>query len=154
MSPAYSFMCQGAEVKVDRETGEVTVLEVFTGHDCGRVINPINVEGQLEGSISKGIGMAHYEDLPHEDGRYLNTDFLDYLMPTSLDHPKEISFKTIESYEPGGPFGAKESGEGNLVGVSPAIANAIYDAVGVRITDLPITPDKVKKALESKRSEK
>jgi len=150
-SPAYSFMCQGAEVKVDRETGDVKVLKLITGHDCGRVINPINVEGQLDGAVSKGVGMAFFEDQPHKDGSYLNNNFLDFLMPTSLDHPDEIPLKSIETDEPNGPFGAKESGEGNLIGVSPAIANAIYDAVGVRINDLPITPDKVKKALDSKK---
>lgn len=149
-SPAYSFMCQGAEVKVDRETGEVKLLKLVTGHDCGRVINPVNVEGQLDGAVSKGVGMAFFEDQPHKDGRYLNTSFLDFLMPTSLDHPDEAPLKSIETNEPNGPYGAKESGEGNLIGVSPAIANAIYDAVGVRISDLPITPDKVKRALDSK----
>lgn len=150
-SPAYSFMCQGAEVKVDEETGEVRVLKLITGHDCGKVINPINVEGQLDGAVSKGVGMAFFEDQPHKDGSYLNTNFLDFLLPTSLDHPAEIPLKSIETNEPNGPFGAKESGEGNLIGVSPAIANAIYDAAGVRITDLPITPDKIKKALEAKK---
>ncbi len=151
-SPAFSFMCQGAEVKVDKETGDVKVLKLITGHDCGRVINPINVEGQLDGAVSKGVGMAFYEDQPHKDGSYLNTNFLDFLMPTSLDHPGEAPLKSIETNEPNGPFGAKESGEGNLIGVSPAIGNAIYDAVGVRITDLPITPDKIKKALDSRPS--
>lgn len=153
-SPAYSFMCQGTEIKVDKETGEVKVLKIITGHDCGRIINPINVEGQLDGAVSKGIGMAFYEDLPHKDGKCLSTTFLDYLMPTSMDHPSEASLKSVETNEPLGPFGAKESGEGNLVGVSPAIANALYDAVGVRITDLPITPDKIKKALEEKKPDK
>lgn len=149
-SPAYSFMCQGAEIKVDKETGDVKVLKLITGHDCGRVINPINVEGQLDGAVSKGIGMAFYEDQPHKDGSYLNNNFLDFLLPTSLDHPGEGPLISIETNEPNGPYGAKESGEGNLIGVSPAIANAIYDAIGVRINDLPITPDKIKKALEAK----
>lgn len=150
-SPAYSFMCQGAEVKVDRQTGEIQVLNLVTGHDCGRVINPINVEGQLEGAVSKGIAMAYLEDLPHKDGQYLATTFLDYLMPTSLDHPAHFPFKSIETEEPAGPFGAKESGEGNLVSVAPAIANAVYDAIGVRIKDLPLTPDRIKKALEEQK---
>ncbi len=149
-SPAYSFMCQGAEVKVDKETGDVQILKLVTGHDCGTPINPINVEGQLDGAVSKGVGMALFEDQPHKDGTYLNNSFLDFLMPTSLDHPGEAPSKSSDTYEPNGPFGAKEAGEGNLIGVSPAIGNAIYDAVGVRITDLPITPDKVKKALELK----
>lgn len=147
-SPAYSFMCQGAEVKVDKETGQVQVLNIVTSHDPWRVINPINVEGQLEGAVSKGIGMAFYEDLPHKDGQYLSASFVDYFMPTSLDHPAEFPFKSIETNEPAGPYGAKESGEGNLVSVSPAIANAIYDAVGLRLTELPLTPDRVKKGLE------
>lgn len=146
-SPAYSFMCQGVEVKVDRESGEVRVLKVATAHDCGRAINALTIEGQLDGAVSKGIGMAFYEDFQHEKGQYLNTSFLDYLLPTSLEHPEESILKTIETIEPSGPFGAKESGEGNLAGISPAIANAIFDAAGVRITDLPITPNKVRKAL-------
>lgn len=149
-SPAYSFMCQGAEVKVDKDTGEVKILKLVTGHDCGTVINPINVEGQLEGAVSKGMGMALFEDQPLKDGSYLNNNFLDFLMPTSLDHPEETPLTSVETYEPVGPFGAKESGEGNLIGVSPTIANAIYDAVGVRITDLPITPDKIIKALQNR----
>lgn len=151
-SPAYSFMCQGAEIKVDRETGEFKVLKMSTGHDCGRVINPINIEGQLDGAISKGIGMAMYEDLPHKEGQYLNTTFLDYLIPTSLDHPPESFMKSIETNEPLGPFGAKESGEGNLVGVSPAIANAVFDAVGIRIKELPLTAAKIKDALDRKKA--
>lgn len=148
-SPAYSFMCQGAEVKVDKETGDVKVLKLITGHDCGTVINPINVEGQVEGAVSKGIGMAFFEELPDKDGSYLNNNFLDFYMPTSLDHPAEMPLMSIETYEPKGPYGAKESGEGNLIGVPPAIANAIYNAIGRRITSLPITPDKIKKALDS-----
>jgi len=153
-SVAYTFMAQGAEVEVDEETGEVRVLKVVTAHDCGRVINPLNVEGQIEGAVAGGVGMALFEDIPQEEGRYLNANFLDYPMPTSLDVPGEMVSIPIETVEPLGPFGAKESGEGNLVATPPAIANAIYNAVGARITDLPITPDKVKKALEAKREGK
>lgn len=146
-TPAYSFYCQGAEVKVDKETGHVKVLKLVTAVDCGRAINPLNVEGQAEGSMAGGLGMAAFEDLPLKDGRYLNTSFLDYLMPTSMDSPQDISSMPIETVDPFGPLGAKEAGEGMLVAVSPAIANAIYDAVGFQITDLPVTPDKIKKVV-------
>jgi 4-hydroxybenzoyl-CoA reductase subunit alpha len=149
-SVAYTFLAQGAEVEVDQETGQVEIKRIVTGHDCGYMLNPLNVEGQLEGSVVGGSGMAFYEDLPHERGEYLNPNFLDYKLPTSLDIPQEIVSIPIETFEPLGPFGAKESGEGNQVATAPAIANAVYDATGVRISELPITPEKVVKGLEAK----
>ncbi len=149
-SPTYAFIAQGAEVKVDKETGEVKVLKVITADECGQILNPTMVEGQLDGSVFGGLGMAFYEEHPHIDGKYLNTSFLDYLIPTSLDGPDEMPSLMIETLDPKGPYGAKEAGEGNLVPTTPAIANAIYDAIGVRINELPITPDKILKALERK----
>lgn len=144
-TPAYSFNCQGAEVEVDKETGSVKILKLITAIDCGRAINPLNVEGQADGSMAGGLGMAIYEDLPYKDGKYLNSSLLDYLIPTSKDMPPDMSSMVIETNDPLGPFGAKEAGEGMLVPTTPAIANAIFDAIGVRINDLPITPDKIKK---------
>jgi 4-hydroxybenzoyl-CoA reductase subunit alpha len=146
-SVAYSFLAQGAQVRVDQETGQVDVERVITAHDCGFMINPINVEGQLEGSVAGGIGMAFYEDLPHVEGKYLNPNFLDYKLPTALETPREIVSIPIETSEPLGPFGAKESGEGNQVATAPAIGNAIRDAIGVQIKELPLSPERVLKAL-------
>lgn len=151
-SPTYAFIAQGAEVKVDRETGDLKILKIITADECGQVINPLNVEGQLDGSIAGGLGMACYEEIPHSEGQYINTSLLDYLIPTPLDMPQEITSILVEVKDPKGPFGAKEAGEGVLVPVTPAISNAIYDAIGIRIKDLPITPDKIKKALEDKKS--
>lgn len=150
-TPVHSFYCQGAEVKVDKETGEVKVLKLVTGLDCGRAINPLNVEGQAEGSMAGGLSMALYEALPHAEGKYLNTSLLDYLIPTAMDLPQDMPSILIETKDPYGPLGAKEAGEGMLVAMSPAIANAIYNATGVHADDLPVTPDKIKKAMESKR---
>lgn len=146
-TPAYSFYCQGAEVKVDKDTGDVKVLKLVTAIDCGQPINPLNIEGQAEGSMAGGLGMVFYEYQPFKEGIYLNSSLLDYLIPTSLDIPKDMFSMLIETRDSYGPLGAKEAGEGMLVGVSPAIANAIYDAIGLRITDLPITPDKIRNAL-------
>ncbi|HLB12378.1 MAG TPA: molybdopterin cofactor-binding domain-containing protein, partial [Dehalococcoidia bacterium] len=151
LSVAYTFMAQAAEVKLDTETGQVEVETMATAHDCGFVINPLNVEGQLEGSVAGGMGMAFYEDQPHVDGEYLNPNFLDYKLPTSLEIPKKIISVPIETFEPMGPFGAKESGEGVQVATAPAIANAMFDAIGVQIKDLPMTPERVLKALSEKR---
>lgn len=152
-TPAYSFYCQGAEVKVDKETGEVKVLKLITAVDCGQPINPLSIEGQAEGSMAGGLGMALYENLPCNDGRYLNGSLLDYLVPTSLDTPQSMPSMLIKTRDPFGPLGAKEAGEGMLVGVSPAIANAIFNAVGLRVTGLPVTPADLKIALDTKSSE-
>jgi CO/xanthine dehydrogenase Mo-binding subunit len=125
------------------------VLKITAAHDCGRAINPLLVEGQLEGSIHMGMGYALSEDLLLDNGVTLNPSFLNYEIPLATDTPR-IETIHVETDDPEGPFGAKEAGEGLILPVAPAIANAIYDAVGVRIKDLPITPDKVLKALEEK----
>ena len=149
-SVAYTFLAQAAEVRVDRETGQVELDSIVTAHDCGFMLNPLNVEGQLEGSVAGGVGMAFYEDQPHVDGQYLNPNLLDYKLPTSLEIPKKLISVPIETFEPLGPFGAKESGEGNQVATAPAIANALLDAIGVQIKELPITPERVLNALAEK----
>ncbi|MDP2727512.1 MAG: molybdopterin-dependent oxidoreductase, partial [Dehalococcoidia bacterium] len=150
-SVAYTFMAQAAEVKIDRETGQVELETMATAHDCGFMLNPLNVEGQLEGSVAGGVGMALFEDQPHVDGAYLNPNFIDYKLPTTLDIPKKIISVPIETFEPLGPFGAKESGEGNQVATAPAVANAVYDAIGVQIKELPLTPERVLKALNESK---
>ncbi len=146
-SPAYTFGAVVAEVEVDRDTGKVEVNKLSFCHDCGRVINLLGVEGQLEGAVSMGVGYAFYEDLIVKDGNTLNPGFLDYKMPTVLEIP-EIKSVIVESNDPGGPFGAKESGEGAVSPVAPAILNAIYNATRIRLTDLPVTPEKLLRELE------
>ncbi|OGP77214.1 MAG: hypothetical protein A2V86_00705 [Deltaproteobacteria bacterium RBG_16_49_23] len=148
-SPAYSFMTQAAEVEVDTQTGKIKVLKMVASHDCGRAINPMLVEGQLEGSVVGGMGQALYEDVITEKGQVLNPSFLDYGIPTAMEVPSITSVE-VETDDPEGPFGAKESGEGTQLAPAPAIINAIYDAIGVRFKSLPVTPDKVLEALSQK----
>ena len=142
VTPAFSFGTQIAEVGVDRETGQVKVERMWTAHDCGVPINPQGVEGQLEGSIHMGLGYALSEQFVMKDGHTLNTTFLDYKMPTTLDMPPGES-ATIATYEPEGPFGAKEAGEGLVSPTAPAIAEAVHHVTGYRCMDLPITAEKV-----------
>ncbi|MDP2662930.1 MAG: xanthine dehydrogenase family protein molybdopterin-binding subunit [Dehalococcoidia bacterium] len=149
-SVAYTFIAQAAQVQVDRETGQVELDTIVTAHDCGFMLNPLNVEGQLEGSVAGGVGMAFYEDLPHVDGQYLNPNLIDYKIPTCTEIPRKLISIPIETDEPLGPFGAKESGEGNQVATAPAIANAILDAIGAQIKELPLTPERVLNAIAGK----
>ena len=146
-SPALSFAAQAAEVQVDRETGEVKVLRYVAAHDSGRALNPMAVEGQIEGSIAGGMGQALTEGLERKDGQVFNPSFLDYHLPTALEMPT-CQVWEVDAPDPVGPFGAKESGEGTQVPGPAAIANAVYDAVGLRITRLPITPEMVLEGLE------
>ncbi|PWT88932.1 MAG: 4-hydroxybenzoyl-CoA reductase subunit alpha [Acidobacteria bacterium] len=149
-SPAYSYSAQVAEVSVDPQTGVVTVERIVAAHDCGRALNPLTVEGQIEGSVSMGLGQALQEQVLFDQGLIMNPGLLEYKTPGILDSPK-IEAIIVESAESEGPYGAKEAGEGSLAAVIPAVANAVYDAVGVRITELPITPEKVLKALKEKQ---
>lgn len=150
ISPAYPFACHIAEVEVDLETGQVHVLNYVAAHDVGRAINPQTTEGQIHGGVAQGIGWALMENMILEKGRVMNPNFRDYVVPGPLDLPP-IKPILVESIDPNGPFGAKGIGEPALNPVPAAIANAIYHAVGVRITDLPITPEKILAALEGKR---
>lgn len=145
-SPSYSFMAQAAEVEVDPDSGSVRLLKMVTAHDCGKAINPMLVEGQLEGSVVGGMGQALYEDVVVDKGQVMNPTFLDYGFPTFMEMP-EIGAIEVETNDPIGPFGAKEAGEGTQLSPAPAIVNAIYDAIGVNFNELPITPEKVLKAL-------
>ncbi|KKL61394.1 hypothetical protein LCGC14_2195740, partial [marine sediment metagenome] len=146
-APNYSFMTQAAEVEVDLRTGKVKLLKMVTAHDCGRPINPMLVEGQLEGSVVGGMGQALYEEVIVEKGQVMNPSFLDYGFPTFMEMP-EIESIEVETDDPIGPFGAKEAGEGTQLSPAPAIANAIYDAIGVDFMALPITPEKILEALQ------
>jgi len=141
-----------AEVEVNIETGRVTVIRFVTAMDCGKAINPMAVEGQLEGGIQQGIGYGLTEDyVINKDTGVVETDNYDsYKMPGMMDMP-ETQVIIIDEPDPKGPFGAKGVGEPGMVGVAPAIANAVYDAVKVRIRDLPITPEKLLNALELAR---
>jgi len=152
ISPAYSFGVQAVEVEVDPETGRYKLVNVSTAHESGTVINPVGIEGQLEGAIMMAGGYGLCEDQPMDKGKILNPSFDDYKLIRSLDMP-ETKILEIESYEPEGPFGAKEAGEGLTNPTAGAIGNAIYKAVGVRINDLPITPEKVFRALREKEKQ-
>ena len=146
----YVYATQIAEVTVDDETGEVEVLRIVAAHDCGTPINPTLVEGQVEGGISMGVGLALYEEILFDDkGRQINPNLTNYIMPTSLDMP-EVEVHIVDSYDPTGPFGAKGVGEPTSVPTAAAIMNAVHDAVGVRITELPATAEKILKAIQDK----
>jgi 4-hydroxybenzoyl-CoA reductase subunit alpha len=153
VSGSYGFEAQIAEVEVNKETGEVTLLKMYDAHDIGKAINPQSVEGQIEGSLAMGIGYTFIEDLRFDNkGRPANGNFANYRMPRSIGTP-QMETIMVETNDPEGPFGAKGMGEASLLPTSAAIANAVYDAVGVRIKNLPITPDKVLKALKEKEAQ-
>jgi 4-hydroxybenzoyl-CoA reductase subunit alpha len=152
-SPAYSYSAQVAEVSVDEETGEVTVHKVWAAHDCGRALNPVSVEGQIIGSVWMGMGQALTEEMVWKDGMLMNPGLLEYRSPSSIESPA-VEPIIVESIDPEGPFGAKECSEGSLAATIPAIANAIYDAVGVRLHECPFTPERVLAALRVKKNAK
>jgi len=149
----YVYATQIAEVDVDDETGEVEVIRIVASHDCGTPINPMLVEGQVEGGISMGVGFALEEEMLFDaKGRQVNPNLTNYIMPTSLDMPT-IEVDIVDNYDPTGPFGAKGVGEPTCVSTAAAILNAINNAVGVRITSLPATAEKVFAAIKAKRAE-
>ncbi len=149
-SPAYGCSAQVVEVSVDVETGHITVEKVTDAHDCGRAINRNSVEGQMEGSVFMGLGEALFEEVKFDDkGRVINSDLAEYKMPTALDMPP-VKAIIVESNEPNGPFGAKEVGEGAIMPTIPAVLNAVYDAIGVRFTELPLTCERVFTLLQKK----
>lgn len=145
----YVYAAQTAEVEVDTETGQVAVLRLCAAHDCGRAINPLLVEGQIEGGLAMGLGYAISEEMVLHEGRVLNTGFADYLIPTVMDVPP-MDVAIVEVPDPTGPFGAKGVGEPSLLPTAPAIVNAIYDAIGVRIRELPVTAERILHALRER----
>jgi CO/xanthine dehydrogenase Mo-binding subunit len=147
----YIFGCHIVEVEVDPKTGRVKVLKVFAAHDLGTALNPMLVEGQIEGSVAQGLGYALTEEMDLEKGRVANPSFLDYRIPSALDVP-EVKSILVETPDPEGPFGAKGVGEPGLSPLAPAIANAIYNAVGVRFTRLPFKPDEIYQAIRKRTS--
>jgi len=152
MSATYTYGVQGAEVEVDEDTGEVRILRMTCALDVGKVLNLQTLKGQVYGGLVQGVGYALYEEVKSEHGRILNPGFTDYKLPTAgeIDFPIDLDF--IETADTFGPFGAKGVGEPGLVPTAPAIGNAVFDAIGVRIHDLPITPEKVLAALEARKS--
>jgi 4-hydroxybenzoyl-CoA reductase subunit alpha len=148
----FSYAAQVVEVSVDEDTGVVMVEKVWVAHDCGFAINPLAVEGQVQGAVWMGMGQALSEETQHHEGLPLRPNFLDYRIPTIAESPP-IEVKLIESMDPLGPFGAKEASEGALHGFPPALTNAICDAIGIRLHELPATPDRVLEALQQRRRE-
>jgi 4-hydroxybenzoyl-CoA reductase subunit alpha len=160
-SPTYSYTAAVVEVEVDESSGWVVVPRVWIAHDIGRALNPTLVRGQVEGSVYMGLGEALMEEqayrrLPPRLSHALVHKFpsiLEYKSLTSLDMP-EVFTELVEHPDPNGPFGGKEAGQGPLLPIMPAVANAVYDAIGVRIDEVPITPEKIVKALADKAAGK
>lgn len=146
---SYSFTAQSARVGVDMETGKITVTDFTIASDCGRLLSPIQAEGQIEGASVQGMGQTIYEDFIVDRGKTLNPTLLDYKMPHSTDIPN-VKLIDIVTNDPDGPFGAKETSEGSIVSTPPAVVSAIHDATGIWFKELPITPEKVVKALKEK----
>ena len=150
LAPAYSFSAYVAEVEVDVELGLIKCTNVWAAHDCGKALNPLAVEGQIIGSCHMGLGQVLSEQMVYgRTGHLQNPNLLDYKIPSVHEMPN-VTPIIIESCDPEGPFGAKEAGEGPLLPVLPAVVNAVYDAIGIRINDLPLTPDKVWAAITKK----
>jgi 4-hydroxybenzoyl-CoA reductase subunit alpha len=148
LSPSYSFTAFITEVSVDPETGFIKVEKVTCAHDCGTPLNPLAVEGQIEGSVHMGLGQALSEQIRYVGGVAQNASFSEYKIPSPFEQP-QIEMIYDLSVDSEGPFGAKEVGEGVLAPFMPSIANAVYDAVGVWLTHLPMTPDKVLAAIRA-----
>ena len=150
ISPAYSYTACVAEVHVDPETYEPKVERLWVAHDCGRALNPVLVAGQIEGSAYMGFGEAMLEEQVFRKGLHKIPSLLEYKLPTIYDTP-EIVAMHVETQDRDGPYGAKEAGEGPLKPVIPAIANAVYAAIGARVDSTPITPDKIQRALKERQ---
>ena len=149
-SPVPAFVVQIAEVQVDMETGQLTVKRMTTAHDVGTVINPITHQGQIEGGLVQGLGYAVMEEVVTDHGRVLTANLGDYRIPCTRDLPP-LETVLIEDPTGPGPFAAKQIGENGIIATAPAVANALDDAVGVRLFDLPLTAEKIHSALNSNR---
>jgi len=148
----FSYAAQVVEVAVDEDTGAVRVERVWVAHDCGRAINPLAVEGQVQGAVWMGMGQALSEETQYHEGLPLRANLLDYRIPTIAESPP-IEVFLIESRDPLGPFGAKEASEGALHGFAPALAAAVNDAIGLRARELPVSPDRLLEAIQVRRRE-
>jgi len=151
-APSYSFAAYVADVEVDVETGEYRVRKVWAAFDCGRPLNRLAVEGQIQGSIHMGLGQVLGESMNYRGSRLFNPSLLEYKIPMPQQMP-EVEILLVGDDDPEGPFGAKEAGEGPLIATLPAVGNALYDAVGVRFTELPITPDRVLRGIDQRVKE-
>jgi 4-hydroxybenzoyl-CoA reductase subunit alpha len=149
----FSYAAQVVEASVDEATGRTTVDKVWVALDCGRAINPLAVSGQIEGSVWMGMGQALSEETRYVDGLPVHASLLEYRVPTCAESPP-IEVHIVESRDPLGPFGAKEASEGALAGFAPALANAIANAVGLELDELPLTPDRVMAALMERRRQR
>ncbi len=146
----FSYAAQVVEVSVDEELGAIRVEKVWAAHDCGFAINPLAVEGQVQGSVWMGMGQALSEETRFANGLPAHANMLDYRVPTIVESP-DIHVDIVESMDPLGPFGAKEAGEGALSGFPPALVNAVADAIGLDVNVLPLTPDRLVEALTERR---
>ncbi len=144
---AWIFAAQAVEIEVDEATGRITPLRVWSAHDVGKAINPMAVEGQIQGGVVQGLGYALYEEMVWDSGRLANPSFMDYKIPGTMDVPLEIETILVEDADRDGPFGAKGIGEPPIVGIAPAISNAVAHAAGIRLKRLPMTPERVLRAL-------
>jgi CO/xanthine dehydrogenase Mo-binding subunit len=151
--PEFSEGVQVVDVEVDEETGVVSPLHIGFTNDCGTAVNPLTIEGQMQGGSVQGLGFALMEQYVFDNGKMVNPSLLDYAIPTAMDAPS-IKATWVENPSPTGPFGARGIGEPGMVPTAPAVANAIYNAVGIRLKDLPMTPDKVLKAIQAKKGHK
>ena len=149
-SMAYSYSATVAKISIDDITGRITVDHIWVAHDCGKALNPLSVEGQVQGGVWMGVGQAISEETRYFEGLPMGANMLDYRVPSIVESPN-IDVGIIESIDPNGPFGAKEASEGSLSSTLPAIANAVYDAIGIRMNDTPITPDRVLSALAKQK---
>jgi 4-hydroxybenzoyl-CoA reductase subunit alpha len=150
---AFSYAAQVVEVSVDPDTAEIKVEKVWVAHDCGRALNPLAVEGQVQGSVWMGMGQALTEESRYHDGLPVAANMLDYRVPTIVESPP-IEVHIVEARDPYGPFGAKEAGEGSLSGFLPALAAAVADATGIRPTELPVTPDRLMELMEKRERDR
>jgi len=149
-SMAFSYAAQVVEIEIDPDTADIHVEKVWVAHDCGKALNPLSVEGQIEGSVWMGMGQAMTEETRYHNGLGITGNMLDYRVPTIIESPP-IETHIVESIDPHGPFGAKEAGEASLAGFLPALTNAIADALDIRVSELPITPDRLMEIMEDKK---
>ena len=151
----YTVGAAGCVLEVDRETGRMRIRKAALAVDVGKAINPTLIEGQITGGLVQGLATVLYEDMRFDDGgKMMNPTFTDYKIPTSLDTPDEVIPIIVEVPQPDGPFGARGVGEHTMIAAAPVIANAVHDALGVRITSMPITQEKIAMSyLEKSRSE-
>jgi len=149
-SMAFSYSAQVVEIEIDPDTADIRIKKVWVAHDCGKALNPLSVEGQIEGSVWMGMGQAMTEETRYHNGLGITGNMLDYRVPTIIESPP-IETHIVESIDPHGPFGAKEAGEASLAGFLPALTNAISDALDIRVLELPITPDRLMEIMEDKK---